>query len=105
MSSLLELEGPCVLSRSMGCLGVASGQQNRSVNRLRDDTAIRRDSTLTAVRAVADFTNRTYSFPVSGFHERAFAICSDRLLCGNGIEILPIQFGFYLAARVIDHAP
>ncbi len=22
-------------------------------------------------------TNRTYSFPVSGFHERAFAICSE----------------------------
>jgi hypothetical protein len=24
-----------------------------------------------------DCTNRTYSFPVSGFHERAFAICSE----------------------------
>jgi hypothetical protein len=25
----------------------------------------------------ASLTNRTYSFPVSGFHERAFAICSE----------------------------
>ena len=55
---------------------------------------------LTSVRR----TNRTYSFPVSGFHERAFAICSEgmsetRLTSLNSVRNRLVGYSFHAALR------
>ena len=49
-------------------------------------------------------TNRTYSFPVSGFHERAFAICSEgmsetRLTSLNSVRNRLVGYSFHAALR------
>ena len=49
-------------------------------------------------------TNRTYSFPVSGFHERAFAICSEgisetRLTSLNSVCNRLVGYSFHAALR------
>jgi len=49
-------------------------------------------------------TNRTYSFPVSGFHERAFAICSEgisetRLTSLNSVRNRLLGYSFHAALR------
>ena len=49
-------------------------------------------------------TNRTYSFPVSGFHERAFAICSEgmsetRLISLNSVRNRLVGYSLHAALR------
>ena len=49
-------------------------------------------------------TNRTYSFPVSGFHERAFAICSEgmsetRLTSLNSVRNRLVGYSLHAALR------
>jgi hypothetical protein len=49
-------------------------------------------------------TNRTYSFPVSGFHERAFAISSEgmsetRLTSLNSVRNRLVGYSFHAALR------
>ena len=49
-------------------------------------------------------TNRTYSFPVSGFHERAFAICSEgmsetRLTSLNSARNRLVGYSLHAALR------
>jgi hypothetical protein len=49
-------------------------------------------------------TNRTYSFPVSGFHERAFAIRSEgmsetRLTSLNSVRNRLVGYSFHAALR------
>ena len=49
-------------------------------------------------------TNRTYSFPVSGFHEGAFAICSEgmsetRLTSLNSVRNRLVGYSLHAALR------
>src|ERR1700748_2441016 len=49
-------------------------------------------------------THRTYSFPVSGFHERAFAICSEgmsetRLTSLNSVRNRLVGYSLHAALR------
>src|SRR5215831_14771735 len=49
-------------------------------------------------------TNRTYGFPVSGFHERAFAICSEgmsetRLTSLNSVRNRLVGYSLHAALR------
>jgi hypothetical protein len=49
-------------------------------------------------------TNRTYSFPVSGFHEGAFAICSEgmsetRLTSLNSVRNRLVGYAFHAVLR------
>ena len=49
-------------------------------------------------------TNRTYSFPVSGFHERAFEICSEgmsetRLTSLNSVRNRLVGYSLHAALR------
>jgi hypothetical protein len=49
-------------------------------------------------------TNRAYSFPVSGFHERAFVICSEgmsetRLISLNSVRNRLVGYSLHAALR------